>query len=119
MLRTTWGSRSPHQIPQRHTEDAGDPQQRVERRVVLAGFDALQDVATDAGVEVEAFLRDALTTAFAPDPVPQDAAVLVEPGVVVGWVHSTNAELKIITSQPDKSGILEGASPAYIDRTFE
>jgi hypothetical protein len=45
--------------------------------------------------------------------------VLVEPGVVVGWVHSTNAELKIITSQPDKSGILEGASPAYIDRTFE
>jgi hypothetical protein len=51
---------------------------------------------------VELLLGDAPADAFGADPVAEGAAVLVEPGVVIGWVHSTNAATKIILSQHDK-----------------
>lgn len=67
-----------------------------------SSFDELEDVAADTGAEIEPFLRDALTVASSTDAFAEDVAALEEPGVVVGWVHSTNAAAKIILSQHDK-----------------
>ncbi|WP_443048990.1 hypothetical protein [Streptomyces sp. M92] len=100
------GSRpSTDEVGEGHVEDAGDPQKREERRILTAGFDLLEDVPAEAGAEVQLLLGDAPGLAFEANALAEDTAVLMEPGVVVGCVHSTNRLTKIILSQHVKVGI--------------
>lgn len=103
------GSRpSADEVGEGHVEDAGDPQQREVGRILTAGFDLLQHVPAEAGAKVQLLLRDLPGQAFGADALAEDTALLMEPGVVVGCVHSTNRLTKIILSQHVKVGISEG-----------
>lgn len=99
--------RSPHEVGEGHVENAGDAEQREQCRIVAAGFDALEYIAADASTQVQTLLADAAALTLGADTVPEDAAALQEPGVIVGCLHSTNRLTKIILSQHDKSGIFE------------
>lgn len=90
-----------------HPQHAGDPQQRRDARVPRAGLDVLIRSAGDAGRKEHGLLRPVLADALNADAVADGAALLKEPGVVIGQVgHSTNAGPKMIIGQPGIPGFL-------------
>jgi hypothetical protein len=89
-----------------HTQHAGDPQQRANPRVSVAGLEILEGFAAHLGGEEHALLGAVLAQSLDADAVADGAALLQEPGVVIGqgW-HSLNMAPTMIISQPGKPGI--------------
>jgi hypothetical protein len=90
-----------------YTENAGDPQQRPDARIATAGLDLLVCGAGEVRREVDGLLGHVLAESPDADAVADGAALVEQPGVVIGQAgHSTNALTKIIISQPCLSGII-------------
>jgi len=90
-----------------YAESAGDPQQRRYPRIHRAGLDVLIGLPPDLGGKEHGLLRAVLADACDADAVADSAALLQEPGVIIGQVrHSTNALPVTIMSQPGIPGIL-------------
>lgn len=90
-----------------NTQDVGDPKQRGDTRVRMAGLDVLKRLAPYPGGEEHALLCPVLTEAFDADAVADGASAVEQPGVIIGQVgHPTDTRLIMILSQPGKPGIL-------------
>lgn len=90
-----------------HPENAGDPQQRANPGIGLAGLDVLIGGAADAGREEHALLGHVLVQAGDADAVADGATLAGEPFVVIGQGrHSINVVPTMIISQPGKPGLL-------------
>lgn len=90
-----------------HTENVGDPQQRPDAGIPGAGLDLLIGGAREVSGEEDGLLRHVLAEPPDADAVADGAALMEQPGVVIGQAgHSTNALTKIIISQPCLSGIM-------------
>jgi hypothetical protein len=90
-----------------YAQHAGDPQQRRNAGVRLAGLDVLVNGAAHPGGKEHRFLGSVLAEPRDADTVADGAALLEEPGVVIGQVgHQRNAGLIMIASQPGKPGFL-------------
>jgi hypothetical protein len=89
------------------TQNASDPQQRRDARVSRASLDLLVRGAREVRCEEDGLLGHVLAEPPDADAVADGAALMEQPGVVIGQAgHSTNALTKIIISQPCLSGII-------------
>lgn len=90
-----------------HAQHAGDPPQRSDAGISRAGLDGLIGGPAHSGGEEHALLGAVLVYPGDADAVAEGAALLSEPGVVVGqgW-HPSQARLTMIISQPGKPGII-------------
>lgn len=90
-----------------YTQNSGDPQERPDAGIAGAGLDLLIGGARQAGRQVDGLLCAVVAEASDSDAVADGAALLEQPGVVIGEAgHSTNALPKIIGSLPCLSGII-------------
>lgn len=86
---------------------AGDPQQRRDPRVSLAGFHVLVHGSAQLCGEEHGLLGPVLADPLDADTVADGAALREEPGVVNGQVgHPRNAGAIMIISQPGEPGLL-------------
>lgn len=89
-----------------HTQHAGDPQQCADPGVSVAGLDVLEGLTPHLGGQEHGLLGAVLSEAFDADAVADGAALLQEPGVVIGQGgHSTNLVPTMIIRQPGKPGL--------------
>ena len=90
-----------------YAQHAGDPQQRGHSRISPAGFHVLIHGPRDPGSQEYGLLGAVLADPCDADAVADGAALLEEPGVVIGQVwHATTLGPSMITSQPGKPGLL-------------
>lgn len=90
-----------------NTQDASDPQQRRDAGIPRASLDLLIGGAREVRGEEHRLLGHVLAEPPDADAVADGAALVEQPGVVIGQAgHSTNGLTKIIISQPCLSGII-------------